>query len=320
MNSHIMRAYNSYHIDHARGIFTKSSNTARLANEINYYKSIPNSLRIHYPRLVSSNSGINGANSLSLEYYGYSNLATMAIFENCGIEELSRIIESIFSVLDLFSKEKLDASISLDNSIKSMYLDKTEHYYNELVKSNESFRVLSEYDSLVINGKVCRNFNRLWGEIKKVKFTPIKSVVHGDLCFSNILVGANPKTPKNPILKFVDPRGSFGEFVIVGDTQYDYAKLLHSCDGAYENIIYDQFEVAVVSNTVNLGYKLDHNRKFLTECVLNLIPKSCLFQVKLITGLIFVGMCSRHYDSLNRQLAMYATGIRLLNEAYENLH
>jgi hypothetical protein len=38
-------------------------------------------------------------------------------------------------------------------------------------------------------------------------------------------------------------------------------------------------------------------------------------QIKILQGCIFIGMCARHYDSLERQHAMYLTGTRLLNEA-----
>ena len=42
-------------------------------------------------------------------------------------------------------------------------------------------------------------------------------------------------------------------------------------------------------------------------------------KIKLIEGLIFVGMCARHYDNLNRQKAMLMTGLNILNDVYENL-
>ena len=38
---------------------------------------------------------------------------------------------------------------------------------------------------------------------------------------------------------------------------------------------------------------------------------------KFLQGLIFIGMCARHYDSLDRQKIMYCTGIKILNECLE---
>ncbi|NBV28004.1 hypothetical protein EBS02_03150, partial [bacterium] len=42
-------------------------------------------------------------------------------------------------------------------------------------------------------------------------------------------------------------------------------------------------------------------------------------KIKLIEGCIFVGMCARHYDSLERQKAMFITGLNILNEIYETI-
>jgi hypothetical protein len=41
--------------------------------------------------------------------------------------------------------------------------------------------------------------------------------------------------------------------------------------------------------------------------------------IRLVQGLIFVGMCARHYDSTDRQMIMYLTGIKNLNEAVNSL-
>ena len=42
-------------------------------------------------------------------------------------------------------------------------------------------------------------------------------------------------------------------------------------------------------------------------------------KIKLIEGCIFIGMCARHYDSLERQKAMFISGLKLLNEIYETI-
>ena len=39
----------------------------------------------------------------------------------------------------------------------------------------------------------------------------------------------------------------------------------------------------------------------------------------IIEGTIFIGMCARHYDSPKRQIAMYLTGIKILNRIFERI-
>src|SRR5690606_20830874 len=92
------------------------------------------------------------------------------------------------------------------------------------------------------------NFETVWEDVVHAhfQFTPsdvvyYRSYIHGDCCFSNILVSEN--SPRHPqILKFIDMRGSFGGIPGTGgDIRYDYAKLLHSSSGYYEYLINDLF-------------------------------------------------------------------------------
>ena len=112
-------------------------------------------------------------------------------------------------------------------------------------------------------------------------------------------------------MKFIDPRGSFGEKGIYGDPLYDVAKLIHSFSGLYEYIIYDKFNVAYNEGSIDYTFGDDQHiyvkNAFLNHQIFNNV------KAKLIEGLIFIGMCSRHYDSLDRQLVMYSTGLKILN-------
>ena len=42
-----------------------------------------------------------------------------------------------------------------------------------------------------------------------------------------------------------------------------------------------------------------------------------LKKIKALEGTIFIGMCARHYDSLERQKAMFLTGLKILNDVHE---
>ena len=64
------------------------------------------------------------------------------------------------------------------------------------------------------------------------------NIIHGDLCFANIMVDSNLS-----FIKVIDPRGKFGSYDIYGDFGYELAKLFHSVDGKYDFIIKDLFTV-----------------------------------------------------------------------------
>ena len=67
------RAYNRI-VKLPHGIIKKTSTSDRLQDEINYYKNIPFSISILFPRLVNSTESA-GEYNLYLEYYPYQTLS-----------------------------------------------------------------------------------------------------------------------------------------------------------------------------------------------------------------------------------------------------
>jgi len=114
-------------------------------------------------------------------------------------------------------------------------------------------------------------------------------------------------------------RGSFGVKSIFGDPIYDLAKLFHSVNGGYEYIINDMFVVEKIDNcSYNIKLLLTINKLLSYNSFISIFKIKDLSLIKLVEGLIYIGMCARHYDSTKRQLILYLNGIRSLNEAIEN--
>lgn len=279
MSQFTARAYNHFEVKGNKVI--KSSNTERLLDEIFYYEQIKKTeLGDLFPDYFSIK--FDKPYSIELEYF--------------EINHLSNYDDRIYIALERMSKNRTNGC-SLFR--KQMYLDKTLKYQKELM-DNEFFADLNKYDTLNINGKKCRNFDNLKDDLQKsIESLLINSddftVIHGDLCYSNVLANG----------KLIDPRGSFGKKGIYGDPLYDIAKLRHSQHGRYEQIINDNFSVSCNYYNVEFNLKPDFDLD---------LPNYNSDKVKLIEGLIFIGMCSRHYDSLLRQIVMYSTGIKILNE------
>ncbi len=309
------RAYNSFKLDKTGCKITKTSSTLRLKDEIDYYREIQKTNLNHFfPRIFSSNTS-DAPYSVDLEYYDYADLGLQMI--DCELiysEEYWEIIaDKLVSILQDF--QQLDVPVkNLDSkSIKAkMYVEKTLHYQKELVSNFDFFKDLNEKSNLIINKEKVLNFDLLWQKIEPlidellINNKPL-SVIHGDMCFSNILCSTG-----NSIIKFIDPRGSFGARGIYGDPLYDVAKLTHSFDGCYEYIINDKFSLKKIAQD---SYDFSFENKN-HELIKKVFLKNDQFNqpaVQLIQGLIFIGMCSRHYDSLDRQIVMYLTGLRILN-------
>ena len=308
----VSRAYNRFH-DIPFGLIKKESETERLADEIFYYKTIQRDINksIFFPRLIASGTGIT--NWLLLEKYGYRNLGEYLI----SSEEISwdSIFDNLLSILIQFGIFTDTAPVNYSHA-REMYIDKTEREYENFVNSRPDLSEMFNSPTLTINGITYQNFEFIWSfEIQQYLYNHlpyVSTMIHGDFCFSNILYGSSD------IFKFIDPRGSFGKQGIFGDMRYDIAKLYHSVDGKYEHFINDKFEVRGSSGKYTLDFSGDQKclQAALSSFEYHFLNKDFnKKEIKAIEGTIYVGMCARHYDDKDRQLAMYLTGIKLLNEA-----
>ena len=139
----------------------------------------------------------------------------------------------------------------------------------------------------------------------------IPSVVHGDLCFSNIMYDSRSNS-----IKVIDPRGLniHQELTIYGNQSYDLAKLCHSFIGLYDFIIADSFNLEKnndigVKLTFNLDARLEKIQAvFMKQLV---IPNIQHEDIIAPTILLFLSMIPLHYDKPHRQDAMLANALRL---------
>lgn len=306
----VSRAYNNFELNQkTKSSVIKTSEEERLLGEIEYYNNLPKELSIFFPRVIDFNK--SKPYSIELEYYGYRSL-------NCishSIDFQEEIMEFIFNYIDCYKKHCIPGNTQ---DIHSMLVDKTYDEYKKLL--NIDFFNNIKHKNIVLNSKNLLPFETIWDKIKTLCEYKVDDFyfIHGDLCFSNILYGNNPHT-NDIILKFIDPRGVYGNTKFYGDVYYDLAKISHSCSGGYEFFINDMFEIVEKNNQYNLVYYTKDDK-------FNEIFKRYVMErgydykrIKLIEGLIFIGMCARHYDSFKRQKAMYFTGLKILNEIYECL-
>jgi len=322
----ITRAYNNIVFNPESNTIIKTSIEKRLNDEIEYYKNLSDKLKIHFPRIISFDT-LNAPYKMELEFYTYKNVARYYLSEQYMDEEFwNKFFTSLFSIIKSFKQNKKEhKKEQIKLFCKNMFIDKTINEYNNLKNNFLYFSDLCSREDIYLNNIKYNNFEDIWQKIENKILTIIEkqesfNVIHGDMCFSNILLGYD-KDIENLTIKFVDPRGSFGENGIYGSSLYDYAKILHSIDGNYESFIYDKFVLTEENKKYNLTIL---NNKINEKICINQFKKNLsdeeFLNSKLIEGLIFIGMCARHYDSLERQKAMYLTGIKILNEVlYEDL-
>ena len=146
------------------------------------------------------------------------------------------------------------------------------------------------------------------------KSAHLLGVLHGDLCFSNVLYDT-----RSDKIKVIDPRGiDFkGNFTCIGDLRYDLSKINHSVIGLYDYIVsgaYDcvqynnsefEFEIFIDERIVEIQKVYVNNMRLSHIKPLDLMPE---------TILLFLSMLPLHVDDSSRQDAFIANILRLYSE------
>jgi hypothetical protein len=311
------RSFNKIKVDPIKGVLTKfSEHVDKLSNEAEFVKKLPSNLSVLFPRILDVKNKNRKAH-IKMEYYGYPSLSEYMLFWDLNNGFWLNIFDALKVVCSSFKDHKV-RNITLSNYLE-FYLGKTLNrlieYKQQLGEKNWIFS-----DELIINNYKYKNINLLKNKIeeklKKLYNGSEFCVMHGDLCFNNILYDLYSGT-----IRLIDARGSFGPSIksIYGDQLYDIAKISHSVIGAYDYIVNGFYSYTEEKN--NFYYKIherkDHNiiTKLNNEFILKLDYK--LSDISLIMGLLFIAMTPLHNDDVTRQKVFYLHGIKFLNEATE---
>lgn len=313
------RTFNAIKVDRGAGVLEKTSlNHQKLVNEINFIKMLPAEISIFFPRIIKNVEKISNSQSkVTMEYYGYPNLAEYLLYWDLDEILLGRIFQAIGHFLTQLKQYRYSLGV---RAYLDFYFTRTQQrvgLFSDQLKQHHLQKYITA-PKLIINQKTYDNISLLYKRIaRKIEAMYDEAdfcIMHGDLCFNNILFDI-----QNEIIRLIDARGSFGEkcIGIYGDIKYDLAKITHSGIGCYDYIVSDLFFWEIKNKSFNYEFNLRPNYPILKTVNLNLIKefgynyKDIMFLV----GLLFVSMCALHHDNVKRQMVMYMHGIKILNES-----
>jgi hypothetical protein len=294
----------------------KTGNDAnKIDSEAKWFENLPLSLRIYTPALVNVDR-LSERKSYSLEYLHFPTLAELFVFGNLERLAWSRIFDSIAEIIEEFSKYKPTNTFPMD--VAEMYKKKTLDRINDFSRTSE----LDIYSPCRLNGQNLPSIFEMISLISSsIPDIPAKdiSMVHGDLCFSNLFYDH-----RSDLVLMIDPRGVDlnRNFSMFGDRRYDLAKLYHSALGLYDYIIAGHFKLNI-NNKLDFDFELSMgggdfksiNNEFIYQ---NLTDKSLIDSSSLpISILLFFSMLPLHADNAYRQNALLANAMRLFIE-WEN--
>ena len=307
------REFNSLQIDEKKGLISKSSRKReKILQEINYYLKLPKQLSIYFPRLYDFNLGVNA--SYSIEYYPYKTLSEYFVMYELPMSCWESIFNKIFDIYSDFTVVRGERPNF--EQYEGMYTKKL-HTRMNMLQNNKVLSELVKADYVWINNKKYFGWSYYLPKIEKLVRRHFQtsecSVIHGDLCFSNILY-----EPTTNIIKFIDPRGEFYSEGVFGDPDYDLAKLMHSVLGGYDYILHQMY---ILDGSVESGFSFSLIQSHYAMQVKELFTKKLYQQYNLqkldvllvFEAMLFLSMLPLHSDDLKRQTAFYLTAVEILN-------
>ncbi len=313
------REFNHITIDKDRGILRKrSDDKEKFIGEILWYLKLPADIEYVRPRIFSCSTCYEDL-YIAMEYYAYHTVHEMFLYGDLTYHQWMDIFRRIRFIYNDFKRYSIQDD-KIQESLKEVYLNKTLKRL-EALRCQKSFSAFFNR-SIKVNGKTYMSLDQicrlLESEIpRRLYDVEVFHIIHGDLCFSNIMVDSNLS-----FIKVIDPRGKFGAYDIYGDQRYELAKLFHSVDGKYDFIIKDLFRIETDGENAVIDFQiLDRSREYkLYELFLDVFSEEIgddREKIELIEALLFLSMIPLHGESAEHQYAMLATGLEILDRILE---
>ncbi|MDZ5601453.1 hypothetical protein SJI00_01465 [Pseudomonas sp. RP23018S] len=284
----------------------------KISAEGNWFANLPISLKGFVPQLMGQ--GVHEERPYYvLEFLYLAPLNELLVNGNNPVFFWRKIFKHLSAWLQACT-ENFDSQYhsKIETARKSLFADKTISRLTDFCRSM-GFDTTS---TVTVNGCKSPSIGQVMDECINLALSKksVPGVLHGDLCFSNILYDSRADA-----IKLIDPRAIDVEnnFTMYGDIAYDVAKLNHSLIGLYDHIIAGAYHL-------QHDEKLNFNLEIFTDQRITNIQKAYL-QEPLVAGssaleympltiLLFLSMLPLHSDNKPRQLALFANAFRLYNE------
>ena len=192
-------------------------------------------------------------------------------------------------------------------SMKKAYYDKTldrlEKVRNLIPMANDEY--------ITINGKKCRNVFFHLDELReKLYEIPCGNfcLIHGDCTFSNIML----RNGQDPV--FIDPRGYFGNCELIGDPNYDWAKLYYSVYGDYDQFNLGRFSLVLNNGEVRLDISSNGWRSAESKFI-ELLPKGTNIEtIRLIHAVIWLSLTTYAWNDYDSICGAFYNGLYYLED------
>lgn len=306
------RAFNDLNIHN--GVVRKQGNPSeKIKAESFWFLNVPNSLKKFIPVLLSHGES-NSNYYYELEYLPYIPLNELYVHGKNEVLQWNKILNKISEFITLCQVDSLEDNLKkeINEDVYKLYADKSKDRFYTYTQ-DQCIDIEKEY---IYKNVRLPNLKKILEDCieRTVNMDVIHGIMHGDLCFSNILFDS-----RGDRIKVIDPRGMNykSEMTIYGDLKYDYAKLTHSLIGLYDYIISGYYKIEESANgSMEIVFDVDDRvMKIMNQYLLNFrIQSLSVRDIMPLVVLLFFSMLPLHADRPDRQKAMFYNALRLYKE------
>lgn len=229
-----------------------------------------------------------------------------AIFKASLSEHEKRIIlkNLVDALVELHRMGKCDIDYY---ALKNNYYTKT---FDRISKVQDMIP-FADRREIIINGKSVKNIffyrDKLKLLIEEILYDTKFTLIHGDCTFSNTLID------KDLQIKFIDPRGYFGNVKLYGDEYYDWAKVYYSVVGNYDQFNNKKFMLDILDSEVKLSIG-SNGFEYLEDYFFSVIPSCDKRKIKLLHAIIWLSLTTYAWEDYDSICGAFYNGLLYLDE------
>ena len=226
-------------------VVKSSDKKSKIKAEYTFYTLLPDDMKQWFVRPFNLKEEGDEA-SYRMQRYFMTDLAIRYVHGSISLSEFSEILRLLFAFLS--SRKSIEvSSVEYESEAKRLYVTKVYDRIRQLKqmpgyeKLSSAVKSLTAYEDI---DDIVKRYVSLYERMRpNVLMDHVKTVSHGDLCFSNILY-----SNADSLMVLIDPKGAMSEDELYMDNYYDIAKLSHSICGHYDFFNSDLYEISLDEN------------------------------------------------------------------------
>jgi len=337
------RAFNHLRLCTKNNIIYKSStDIKRLQEEASYLQSIDDKIKRFFPRLLKFEVNTSKA-EIQMEYVPYPNVAELFLHWDIGRNTWYNIMRNLNKILSEIRCAGDSEYTNLSVNTSWLYSKKLKQRQEQIIKNQPNINKIvpmewNAWSSKAYSLKIVNNYN--FNETTSIELPSLNTamqklikdlevlekhcqlkLIHGDLCFNNILV-----EPMSSSIKLIDPRGELPAHanwpIGYGDYRYDLIKILHSSRYLYDVIINDFFEInGDIDGNLTLKTDVPSHYEDINYAIEENIIQNRLSveEERLLVSSLFLSMLPLHRENPKRCLAFSCIGLLILEGKFKDM-